>query len=65
MEPVIVKAPMLFEEEAEMENRLAQHLLNKKHEGNEQPARLAVAIEEKMDRFELRMCYTFGHVQPS
>ena len=35
IEPVVVQASMLFEEEAEIENWFAQNLLGAKHEGNE------------------------------
>jgi hypothetical protein len=56
---------MLFDEEAEIENRFAQHLSGANDESNVQPAHLAIAIEERMDRFELRMCYTFGYVHSS
>jgi len=55
IEPVIVKAPMLLEEKAEVKNGFAQYLLGTEHEGNEQPSDPAIAVEERMDRFELCM----------
>jgi len=53
VESVVVKTSMLFEEQAEVQNRLAQHPFGTKHESYEQPSDPAVAVKKRMDRLEL------------
>jgi hypothetical protein len=44
IEPVVIQAPVLFEEQAEIKDRFAQDLLGAEHKGGEQSADSAVAI---------------------
>ena len=44
VEPVVIQAPVLFEEQAEIKDRFAQDLLDAEHKGDEQSANSAVSI---------------------
>jgi hypothetical protein len=44
IEPVVIQAPVLFEEQAEIKDRFAQGLLGAEHKGDEESDDSAVAI---------------------
>ena len=46
---------MRFEVEAEIENRLAQHLLIAEQQRNQQTTQAAIAVQKRVNRFKLHM----------
>src|SRR5205085_2086866 len=51
---VVVRA-MLLEVQAEIKKRVAENTGIRKHQRDEQPSDTAIAVEERMDRFELHV----------
>ena len=55
MQKSVVVVPSRFQEQAEIEDRFAQHAGFDQYQRDEQPPKPAVAIEEGMDGLELDM----------
>src|SRR5271165_4583055 len=52
LQVLIVGRAVLFEEQAEIQQRLAQHALLAHEKGNQQAAEAAVAVKKRVDRLE-------------
>src|SRR5262245_48289643 len=55
IEQAIVLWPVLFEIEAQVEQRFRQHAAVMQHEGNQQAADAAVAVKKRVKRLELHV----------
>ena len=55
LQPVVVGLVVLFEIQAEVQQRLAQHAALTQQKGDQQAAESAVAVEERVNRLELHM----------
>jgi hypothetical protein len=55
IQQVVVHTTMLFEIQAEVEQWLAQGPSSTEQEGDQEPSQASVAIEERVNRFELNV----------
>src|SRR4051812_22816773 len=53
LEVVVVGVPMLLEVEAQVQQRLREHLVGAEQQRDQEPTDAAVAVEKRMDRLEL------------